>query len=45
VVGVDLMTKADPYARKSIAVIETRFEADKSVGEQREIKGEPWPLP
>jgi hypothetical protein len=47
VVGVDLMTKADPCARKSIAVIETRFEADKSlaVGEQREIKGEPWSLP
>jgi uncharacterized protein YodC (DUF2158 family) len=39
VVGVDLMTKANPGARKSIAVIETRFEADESlaVGEQREM--------
>ena len=39
VVGVDLMTKANPAARKSIAVIETRFEADESlaVGEQREM--------
>jgi hypothetical protein len=37
VVGVDLMTKANPGARKSIAVIETRFEASESlaVGEQR----------
>jgi hypothetical protein len=31
VVGVDLMTKANPGARKSIAVIETRFEADESL--------------
>ena len=38
-VGVDLMTKAKPDARKNIAVIETRFKADESlaVGEQREI--------
>jgi hypothetical protein len=39
VVGVDLMAKANPGARKSIAVIETRFEADETlaVGEQREM--------
>jgi hypothetical protein len=39
VVGVDLMTKANPGARKSIAVIETGFEADEflAVGEQREM--------
>jgi hypothetical protein len=39
VVGVDLMTKPNPGARKSIAVIEIRFEADESlaVGEQREM--------
>ena len=39
VVGVDLMTKANPDARKSTAVIETHFEAHESlaVGEQREI--------
>jgi hypothetical protein len=39
VVGVDLMAKANPGARKSIAVIETRFEADESlaVGEQCEM--------
>jgi hypothetical protein len=39
VVGVDLMTKANPGARKSIAVIEARFGADESlaVGEQREM--------
>jgi hypothetical protein len=40
VVGVDLMTKANPGARKSIAVIETRFEADESLaagGEQHEM--------
>jgi hypothetical protein len=30
VVGVDLMTKANPDARKSIAVIETRFDADEA---------------
>ena len=39
VVGVDLMTKTNPGTRKSIAVIETRFEADESlaVGEPREM--------
>jgi hypothetical protein len=30
-VGVELMTKANPDARKSIAVIESRFEADESL--------------
>jgi len=36
---VDPMTKANPDARKTIAVVETRFKADESiaVGEQREI--------
>jgi hypothetical protein len=42
VVGVDLMTKANPGARKSIAVIESRFEVDESLAVQREMAATEW---